>query len=343
MENLLYYPYINIPPSKWTARVLLYYNQIGTIVPQSYFYDPDKYDSFMSELVMSELVIPINPMETLENPWEISRPFLKYVESREFNLGLRQTRFSGRKSGLINGEKFKPKNSNIHADKFDQEIFYQLEQIGLATKMNDNWYSVESKTANELMSFLALVVGGKLDYLPTTDKYKKGFSTAGPNRQEFKVDQKQQRKREIILDELIPYPNNIDLSKLRSFKDKHLNLLTAFKNRIELIALNPNIEEDSTLFNETINELRLRKEELSVKMSESKMGPIFFGTVCGISGAIYGLSTAQTPGAVLGGLPGFASAVHSALRVEKAERIFDQSGMKYLALVDKRISKKTTN
>ncbi len=343
MDNLLYYPYINIPPTQWTARALLYYNQVGTIVPQSYFYEPEQYEPFMRELVMSELVIPINPIEILENPWEISRPFLEYVNGKEFQLELRRTRFNPRKSGVINRQKFEPKKSDIHVDKFDGEIFYQLEQAGLASQIDGDWYSVESKTANELMSYLALVIGGKLGYLPTTDKYNKRFSISSRNKREFITKKKQQIKRELILDELIPYPEYIDLSNLRSFKDKHPNLLTAFKNKIELIALDPNIEEGSDLFNEMITELKLRKEELSAKMSESKMGQIFFGTVCGITGALYGLTTAQTPGAVIGGLPGFASAVYSALKIERAEQVFDQSGMKYLALIDKQISAKAYN
>lgn len=340
MDNLLYYPYINIPPTNWTARALLYYDHIGTIVPQSYFYEPGQYEPFMRELVTNELVIPINPIETLNNPWEVSRPFLEYVKSKEFKLELRRKRFVPRKSGLINREKFEPKKSDIHADKFDGEIFYQLEQAGLASRIDGDWYSVESRTANELMSFLALVVGGKLDYLPTTDKYRKSFSIASRNKKEFKTKHKQQLKRELILDELIPYPEYIDLSKLRSFKDKYPNLLGAFKNKVELIALDPSIEEGSDRFKEIIRELQLRKEELSTKMSESKLGQVFFGTVCGITGALYGLTTAQTPGAVLGGMPGFASAVYSALKIEGAEQVFDQSGMKYLALIDKRIRNK---
>jgi len=40
-----------------------------------------------------------------------------------------------------------------------------------------------------------------------------------------------------------------------------------------------------------------------------------------------------------GGLPGFMYADHSALKIEKAENVFDQSRMKYLALTDKRFRK----
>ncbi len=72
-------------------------------------------------------------------------------------------------------------------------------------------------------------------------------------------------------------------------------------------------------------------------MNESQLGNIIFGTVCGIIGAFQGLATANTTSAFFGGLPGFVSAIHSALKIEKAEKVFDQSGLKYLALADKRL------
>ncbi len=47
----------------------------------------------------------------------------------------------------------------------------------------------------------------------------------------------------------------------------------------------------------------------------------------------------RQPGAVVWGLPGFANAFYLVLQIERAEDIFDQSGMKYLALADKRLRK----
>jgi hypothetical protein len=86
-----------------------------------------------------------------------------------------------------------------------------------------------------------------------------------------------------------------------------------------------------------LSELVQRKEELAAKMNESKFKRILYGTVCGIIGAGAGIATASTAGAVVGSLPGFANAVYSALQIERAENIFDQSGLKYLALADKRL------
>lgn len=204
-----------------------------------------------------------------------------------------------------------------------------MEQLGLARREDGRWYAVEKRTADQLMKYLAIVVAYKNEMLPTTDSVRARFY-----KPEVAI---KQRKRETILTELIPFPENIDIYRLRRFKELHIELLQSFKNRVEQIVLDPNIIEGTELFNERLRELRMRKEELSAKMNESQFGNILFGTVCGLIGAIQGLSAAETPGALIGAFPGFASAVHSALKIEKAEDIFDQSGLKYLALADKRL------
>lgn len=343
MENLLYYPYINIPKSDWTARTLLYYDKIGSIVPQSYFFNPDSFEPFMREMIQNELVEAVNPIHVLDNPWIVTQPFVNYIQSDDFKIRERQESFRKGRLGRLHRDKFAFNGSRVHVDKFDGEVFYQLEHAGLATKIDYEWYIVEEKTASELMSFLASVIGGKLQYQPVTDEIRKRFRVLGEKKKYYETYKRENNKREQILHELIPFPEQIDLYKLRKFKDKHRDLLKAFKNRVELIVLDPNISEGTPLFLETINELIIRKEELSTKMNESKLGGIFFGTVCGIAGAITGLVAAKTTGAVIGALPGFANAIYSALKIERAETIFEQSGMKYLALVDKRLRKHAVN
>lgn len=328
MSNLLYYPYINLPRTDWTLRTLLYYENIGSIVPQEYFYDPARnYDEFMLELVRSELVTPINPIDVFDNPWKVTRPFLQLVEEDQEKLISAQSRFRQGIRGNIHIDKFS--RANIHADKFDENIFYGLEQLGLAERTEGRWYSVEQRTANSLMSFLATLISAKTNRLPTTD-YIRPFN----NRQTFNQGR---RKRETILTSLIPFPEEIDLRRLLNFKEKHSDLLNSFRTRVEQIVLDPNIIEGTPLFHQHLAELLQRKEELTARMNESQFNRIMFGTVCGLIGAYQGMATASTAGAIIGGLPGFANAVHSALQIEKVENIFDQSGLKYLALADKRL------
>ncbi|SRR5258706_10875503 len=329
MNKILYYPYINVPRTDWALRALLYYENMGSIVPQEYFYNPERtYEPFMLELVKNELVIPIDPIKVLDNPWVISEPFLKYVEQNRVKLEEARQNSSFSNGSLIHSDKFY--GARIHADKFDESIFYSLEQLGLARR-NGRWYFVETQIADQLMKFLATVISAKLNMLPTTD-----FLQPTTNKN---TRRDQQRKRETILNNLIPFPKDIDLKSMKKFKERNNELLIAFKNRVEQIVLDPNLMEGTEQFDEIVKELQIRKKELSIKMKESKFRDILLGTVCGIIGAVQGLTAAETTGALIGAFPGFASAIHSALKIEKAECIFDQSGLKYLALVDKRLRK----
>lgn len=81
MANLLYYPYINLPKTDWAARVLLYYDSIGSIVPMQYFYEPELYNPFMRELIDNELIETINPMDVVERPQDVTKIFIDYMES----------------------------------------------------------------------------------------------------------------------------------------------------------------------------------------------------------------------------------------------------------------------
>jgi hypothetical protein len=329
MSNLLYYPYINVPRTDWTLRTLLYYDNVGSIVPKEYFDEPERnYDKFMLELVRNELVTPINPIEVLDNPWEITEPFIQLIERNRTRLPTLQKSFSQGQRGNIHPDKFS-KTANIHAAKFDESVFFALENLGLAKRIDGRLYSVEQKTANNLMSFLASVIGAKTGRLPTTDYIRPSFYKQSFNQE--------RRKRETLLTNLIPFPEEIDLNRLLRFKEQHLELLNNFRTRIELIALDPNIIEGDLFFHQHLAELHQRKEELTSRMNESRFNSIVFGTVCGLIGAYQGIESASTTGEIIGGLAAFANAVYSALEIEGAENVFDQSGLKFLALADKQL------
>ncbi len=328
MSNILYYPYINIPNNDWTIRTLLYYDDIAAIVPQEYLWEPERnYDPFMMELVRMSLVIPVNPIDVLDNPWEITRPFIKEIEKHKNSLEKAQNRFSNLQRNLVHSQKFSL--ARIHSDKFDDEVFYSLKNLGLAIRGDGNWYFVESKTADQLMKYIATIIGAKTNRIPTTDNLRPRFYSI--------KNLKNQRKRETILESLIPFPQDIKLDKMLRFKEKYSDLLTAFKNRIELLVLDPDIKEETDLFNEKIKELVIRKGELTAKMNESNLGGIIFGTICGMIATSQGMIATGSLKSMLWGLPGFANAIYSALKIEKSENIFDQTGMKYLALIDKKL------
>jgi hypothetical protein len=147
------------------------------------------------------------------------------------------------------------------------------------------------------------------------------------------IDIKVNNRRKRALTGVIPFPMEMDLSKLAKLKGKHGKLLTHFRSIVEQIALDSRYDDDE-LLDEKVIELNFHKEELGARISESKFGPILFGTVFGIAGAVYGYAQTNSWGGLIGGFPGFANAVYSALEQEDPLKTYDGSGMKYLSILE---------
>ena len=333
MSSLLYYPYINLPQNDWTIRALLYYDNLNSIVPAQYFYEPEHYDPFMREAIMHELITPINPMDVLNNPHEISLKFIEYLSARKGIIERRRRLFSNQAHKIHRDKFLSPcKQCKLHVNKFDSNVFDYLMEIGLAERIDYNWYNVENKTANDLMFLLSSVIADNIQSIVATDKidYRSSQIYAQDNDVELR---NRQYKRDLILKNLIPYPKQIDLTNLRRFKEKHSDLLTAFRNKVESIVLNQAISPESEMFDVTLDELKMHKEELSARMNESHLGNINFGTICGTISAAVGLFENSSVAAITGLL----SAIYSVCKIERPESVIDQTGLKYLALVDKRM------
>jgi hypothetical protein len=324
--NLLYFPYIDLPETDWTLRSLLYYGKVASIIPQAYIEDPAKnYDPFMLELVNSGLVIPINPTNEIHRIHELNKPFMDFVQSPGYRIRQKQTIFKLATSANV-------RQTRISSQKFNSELLCELSHLGLSRSLEGHWYEVEYTTANYLMTYLASVLATKLEMLPVTDD----LSNIRFMRQFRKINHNAGSKRDRLLQELVPYPTEIDLSKLQKFKVKHEAELNFFGTVIEEIALDPRYN-DENLLNLKINELKQHRDFLIAKMRENHFGQIFFGAVCGIGSPAVGLVTSGTAGAISGGIIGLANAIYTATRIEKPENISDQTGMKYLALLDKRL------
>lgn len=320
-----------MPKSEWTARNLLYYDKIGTIAPSEYQEDPEQcYGSFMLNLIRNELVIPINPIDVIDDPIPFNSHFLRYIQENSEELIKRQQVFSNTRDKIYSSKFHWAHVHFIENQKFERDLLYSLADLGLAEELNTTFYEVERVTAVELMFYLATIIGNKLKMLPATHiDFNRGFMNNSPI-----LDEAVDLKRNRLLKELIPYPYYIDFNQLLRFKEKNYDSLIRFRNAIEKIAFDP-IYDNEDLFNEKIEEMQNEKELLVEKMSSGKLGKILFGSVCGIYGAFEGLAMANTPGAIIGGLPGFSSAIYSAIQAQKDNNVNDYTGVKYLSLLQK--------
>lgn len=125
--------------------------------------------------------------------------------------------------------------------------------------------------------------------------------------------------------ELMPAPRNYDLGRIKHFKETHRELLRTFRNHVEEIALDATISPESELFSIKLDQLRQEKEEISARMSESRLGNIIFGKICGVLSPMCGASA-------------LLNAIYNACHVERPD--VNCKGMKYIVLAERNLMRR---
>jgi len=163
-RTILYYPTISIPTGDWLRRSLLYWDEIGSIVPMDYEeralipYSPD-----IQYLKAEGEFRPFRP-EILAVDWrkfqELTDEFISIIESREY-----QNIIARREMRLL--------HSRIHRDKVSDGLVDYLEHWGLAERDEGdwNWIKFENRTALLYMAVLAKFLADEdsMATIPGTD------------------------------------------------------------------------------------------------------------------------------------------------------------------------------
>ena len=253
-SKVLYFPYINIPQSDWTKKVLLYWDSVGIIVPDEYRRNPNRYEINTRELLTSGLITQIIPQEHTNNQLALFNSFNTFISSPDFEIEKKRKSF----------QNYNIPKPQIHVEKFDNGLMNNLVDLGIATRIDWRWYQVEKETAIYLMSYLAAVLGEITKMTPITDSIKQYF--VNPVQKETRNEILRSR----ILNSLLPLPLEYSIEELVHFKEKYSNQLKRFRNRIERLIIELNSSESSDdLLNNYIEEFQMDKEEISRRMSES--------------------------------------------------------------------------
>ena len=317
-NNLLYFPNIDIPNSNWTIKSILYWDKIGIIVPPNFIENPNQYKDSTIDLLKTDLIEQVFPYEYIQGKKSFDRNFIKLLNNPSFELEKKQKNFN------------KGKVSRIHFQKIGTELMNLLVELRIASKFDWDWYYVESKTANLVMAYLAFYIGKKGNFLPSTDSIKNldiSLNQKGAILRTNKI-------RQNLLEDLMPYPLNPDLNKLRKFKDKYHEELKSFRILIEQTAFEISNYKSShkklILQDLKIAEIQDKKEKILSELNQSKVGQVAFGTIFGLVGSVIGFSQGNS-------LLGAFSLVNG---VYSASQGYDKSSIlakeySYLALVDK--------
>jgi hypothetical protein len=222
-SRVLYFPYIRVPESSWLTQMLLYWDQVSSIVPYDFIAKPELLGDHMLNLVRENLVFQVIPSAYI---YEIPRffdGFMTYVESLGQEIDDRRDRFA-------RGNAFR-----IHIEKLDN-LGDALVRQRLAALDRYPWYDVECDTANDFMSYLAASLGqvNSIDSSPVTDNggYLRRLALAGVSQDA--VASQLDALRIQVLDHILPVPSHpVQASEIRIFKEQHRNELGDFRRCVE--------------------------------------------------------------------------------------------------------------
>lgn len=295
-NNVLYFPYIQVPKSTWFTRVLLYWDKVGAIIPSEYIKKPKSLGEYTHSLIESGLLFQVFPGNYIQYIPNFNESFMQYIESLGQDLTNRQEFFNINIRTLIHDEKM----SNVSR---------KLIKLGLAEKKSFPWFEVETNTAFDFMTYLAAVLGKQEDLqsTPITDQTIFLSEFIKSSNKDLTIEHKINPLRQIVLNDLLPAPKHpLSASEIQKFKNKHGDKLIRFRRyieteltRIATISDTDLLERSLDLFREMTNSEIL---EITEKMRDFKWNDIIFGKLCAVIGNIPGIP----------GVLGLASAVYNA-------------------------------
>ncbi len=222
IESVLYYPYISLPENSWSAKSLLYWDKVYSIIPKGQHKDLQKGKGFMSDLIESdsfEALIP-DPDETYDRVQFVTE-ILDFVNGPDFNI-----------------ENFNVSEGNrnlakLYTKKFNNDLMYRLSQMDLAIPFGDS-YLVEQALADVMMFHLANTLKG--NSINSDEKCELSTDQEFLANENFNGQENLhvENARQAFLDEILPFPLNPNYKELLKFKDKYYDDLLTFRKKIEL-------------------------------------------------------------------------------------------------------------
>jgi len=282
-DKVLYFPYIRVPDSTWFTRILLYWDEVGTIVPYEFIEAPERLGEHTRSLVQAGLVKQVIPGIYIPLIPRFAEAFLGYLD----RLGSELDR---RRSAFRKGETFR-----IHIEKMDS-LTYPLMDLGLAQASKPYpWLDVEERTARDFMGYLATVLGRlkELDYAPTTDEegILESLALAGAPSSLGIV--RLAALRLVILEEALPAPSGpLHASEIRAFKDTYGEELRRFRRYIERELTSIAAVQDTGLCEHRLQILKeeIHDETASIRsrMEDRGWTRLIFGRLCSLLAPILG-------------------------------------------------------
>ncbi len=334
-DGVLYFPYIRVPSNGWFTRVLLYWDEVGSIIPYEYSHRPERLGRYTAELIQAELVRPIIPGEYIGAIPRFADAFVEFLDTNRTVAERRQLPFE------------RQTTFRIHMEKLGR-IADELCGRGLARPSDPPWFEVEEFTAVQFMAYLAAVLGQveRLGYTPTTDQveYLAAFSSEHNGKTALSVLKEQLRA--TILEGILPAPaTGVQVKDLARFKSRYADSLRRFRRQVESyiidLALIPDADARAQKVDLVKDQLREQIDELRAHMQRARWPRIVFGTLCSLSAAAVPAAAAVGAANLVeagGALAGLIAAVYASFSGSGVQSQMMRSPLAYAALAQKRLA-----
>ncbi len=232
---------------------MLYWDNVGTIVPDPYIQDPELHSQYTLELIRAGLlhqVLPQNAGNSLEKNFG---RYLHLLSGQEIDR--RRRNFISGHTALVSRDKWLTYRGGLR----------EIQRLGLAAPetftKSGSWIPVEAATAQEFMAALALslcetagVRGWRSSdrniseiWVPTTNRsgaihallaglepVPDDFFDAERSHIRIQGEMRAVEVRTHLMERLLPVPETtVPVSKLIEFRNKHGDLLPAFRRYLE--------------------------------------------------------------------------------------------------------------
>jgi hypothetical protein len=332
-KNVIYFPYILVPYDEWFTRVLLYWDEIHSIIPSglSDYLNKHKY---MQRLIETELIQPVNPSNYIERIPNYREAFLNLIDSPNYPV-----------PHGVSGIGIK-KTTKVHIEKLGY-IGTDLVERGLARKTDFSWYNVDVYTANLFMTYLASILGKlpDIDSEPITDSIQSlnSFSILDYNKGEMSQEIDEMRK--ITLKDILPAPRGgISPEKLAEFKEEHKKELPRFREKIEYFLHDAAEIKDPTdrskEIKQFISDVRDDVDYLSELMKSTGWNKVTYGNLIGYSSLVFGvgsyIATPNLLGAV-GAALGITGTIKDVQQERKINELFKSNYAAYAVMAQQKL------
>lgn len=300
METALYFPYIRVPAEPWFTQILLYWDDVSSIIPPSLWDDrKSSLSPYMNELVDTGMLHRASPDEAVSRAGgdvfeSFTQGFLNLLESRP-RPTLPYTYVQ------------------IHTEKLPYLLFLDLQGRGLVqraggTDWDESWWFVEKRTANLYMGYLAGAISAMSPgTVPVADRQSSfgRIPTGQAKVQNSSAASQFAQLRYSLIADALPAPRAaVPATELRAFKDEHQEQLRRCRRHIDRgihqLASLTDEEQKKIALSTLADEIRDQVMVLQEQMIRRRWPQITMVHVGGLVSAVGGAAlTVATAGAAV--------------------------------------------